>query len=113
MQTKRDNRRFQRGSGCFTCKSCKKQTRNTGDNGSCNLCPLCFEKSSVGNSLSDNGWGDWSDLDACTTVAEVYEKFEALRLKHENSGQPRNLEPVSEGTAYDSQGRKVRVSIPH
>lgn len=73
------NSRFARGSGCFTCHCCKKQTRETGGgNGSTELCALCFEKSSWGNYLSDNGLGEWSDLDACTTVAEVHAKVDAL-----------------------------------
>lgn len=74
--------KFQRGSGCFTCKSCGKMTRDTDDNGSwCRVCPLCYEKGSWGNHLSDNGIGDWADLESCATVEEVMKKVHELEAK--------------------------------
>jgi len=76
--------RFSKGSGKFECKCCGKMTRDTGDNGSVQMCPLCFEKSSCGNSLSDNGWGTHADLDNCKTAEEVQQKFEALRAAAES-----------------------------
>lgn len=73
--------RFRRGSGCYTCRKCKKRTRDVGDNGACGLCELCYEKSSWGNHLSDNGLGDWDDLESCKTVSEVHAKVDELEKK--------------------------------
>lgn len=39
-----DNRRFQKGSGVFTCRSCGKQTRENGSGNSyVSLCPVCYD----------------------------------------------------------------------
>lgn len=87
--------RFQRGSGCFKCGSCGKMTRNTGDNGGCQLCPLCYEKSGLGNALSDAGYtrvakalcmretDPWQALEYCATVREVHDLYNALIEKVE------------------------------
>ena len=54
---KRQANRFQRGSGCYTCKSCSKLTRSTGrgDNENCGLCEQCFDLASIDNSRMDEG----------------------------------------------------------
>ena len=51
----RDNRRFQKGSGLFTCICCGKRTRDTGHDGALNsVCEYCHEVGGWGNMLSDN-----------------------------------------------------------
>ena len=50
-----DNRRFQKGSGVYTCEICGKKTRSTG-RGDCdlaNLCEKCYDKLSVENAIAD------------------------------------------------------------
>lgn len=51
----RNNSRFQRGSGVYTCNCCKKQTRETGygESGS-KLCADCFECAGWFNTCLDN-----------------------------------------------------------
>lgn len=49
---KRQNSRFRKGTGCFTCADCGKQTRETGV-GNKILCPVCYEKSGWENTHSD------------------------------------------------------------
>lgn len=72
--------RFQRGSGCFTCKLCAKRTRDTGDNGSCELCPLCFSKSECGNSLSDSGYNELKLGNAYAVFADCRTPWECENL---------------------------------
>ncbi len=47
--------RFQKGSGCYTCKNCKKQTRSTGrgDNEHCSLCERCYDMAGDENAILD------------------------------------------------------------
>lgn len=53
--SKRNNSRFQRGSGVYTCRCCGKQTRETGQcESSCELCLACYEESGWENTHSDN-----------------------------------------------------------
>jgi hypothetical protein len=47
--------RFQKGSGCYTCKVCGKRTRSTGqgDNEHVRLCVNCYEKAGDENDVTD------------------------------------------------------------
>jgi hypothetical protein len=47
--------RFQKGSGCYTCRSCGKNTRSTGrgDNENIRLCVPCFDMSSDEKAVLD------------------------------------------------------------
>ena len=55
MDTK-NNARFARGSGCYTCRICKHLTRSTGgDEAGCLLCGLCFDICGLENQASDHG----------------------------------------------------------
>jgi hypothetical protein len=76
-----NRKRFQRGSGCFTCRACKKLTRDVnGINGQLGLCELCQTKAECGNTLSDNGYeGDaWAVFEPCTSVAEALKLLDQL-----------------------------------
>jgi hypothetical protein len=50
-------RRFERGSGCFTCESCGRKTRKTGVTSGSDwpVCPDCYELAGYQNGVSDNG----------------------------------------------------------
>jgi ribosome-binding protein aMBF1 (putative translation factor) len=50
---KQQNSRFQRGSGCYTCKSCGKKTRKTGDGAELGLCNRCYEMAGDENAVAD------------------------------------------------------------
>ena len=55
MDTK-NNARFARGSGCYTCRICKHVTRSTGgDEAQALLCGLCFDITEMENLASDKG----------------------------------------------------------
>lgn len=49
--------RFERGSGCYTCRSCGRKTRSTGrgDNELIQLCEECYELAGIENMISDQG----------------------------------------------------------
>lgn len=54
MKTGKDSRRFQRGSGIYTCEYCGKKTRYTGSDAySVRLCDYCFELCNWENTYSD------------------------------------------------------------
>lgn len=55
QEPKQEKSRFQKGSGCYTCKACGKQTRSTGrgDNEHVGLCADCYDRCSDFNSVSD------------------------------------------------------------
>lgn len=62
MARREAHSRFQRGSGCYTCRLCGKQTRDTGhDEASCQLCRRCYEFASWENTHSDEHDGDNTD----------------------------------------------------
>lgn len=48
--------RFERGSGCFTCRCCGRKTRSTGrgDNEHAELCAQCFDAAGSENNHLDN-----------------------------------------------------------
>jgi hypothetical protein len=50
-----DNRRFQKGSGVYTCEMCGKKTRSTGrgDNEMAKLCEKCYDELSDENAIAD------------------------------------------------------------
>ena len=57
--SKKDNRRFQRGSGVYTCHMCGKRTRETGDSESgvdlCNRCLwLCYWENHHNDNCDDS-----------------------------------------------------------
>ena len=79
MRVPKQNNRFARNTGCYTCIGCNKKTRDTGDNGPCQLCPVCYERDTLENSLSDNGWGQSGDLSRCTTVAEIRAEYQRIK----------------------------------
>jgi len=55
MAANRDNRRFQRGSGVYTCHCCGKQTRDTGNGeAGLDLCRACYEDATDENYHLDN-----------------------------------------------------------
>lgn len=62
-----DNRRFQRGSGVYTCYTCERETRDTGKGeGGLGLCAGCYEIMSIENMHSDDGHdGEVWDCDEC------------------------------------------------
>jgi hypothetical protein len=77
-------KRFQTGSGCYTCKICGKQTRETGEGESgCKMCLRCYTASLLENDLSDGGvlkdpFGrltDNADLRTDHDVAEYYDRI--------------------------------------
>lgn len=48
------NKRFSKGSGCYTCSSCRKKTRDVNkEEGQAGLCAKCYEKAGDENSVSD------------------------------------------------------------
>ncbi len=61
----KDNRRFQRGSGVYTCGDCGKQTRDTGhgeaDTG---LCYRCMQNAEIENFVSDNDDNELREIKA-------------------------------------------------
>lgn len=48
-------KRFNEGSGCYSCKVCTRKTRDTGDNGALRLCPECYEMAGIENAIADSG----------------------------------------------------------
>lgn len=63
----RDNRKFQKGSGVYTCINCGKQTRETGDGeSSVEMCAACYELGGMENMHSDDGHeGNIADCAEC------------------------------------------------
>jgi len=65
----KNNSKFQKGSGVYTCMICEKQTRETGQGESqfC-LCAPCMEISQTENGHSDGGHsGDVWDCEECVS----------------------------------------------
>lgn len=62
-----DNRRFQVGSGVYTCYRCTRQTRDTGKGeAQFDLCADCFEIEGMENQHSDDDHdGDLADCEEC------------------------------------------------
>lgn len=59
----KNNNRFQKGSGVYTCRACGKQTRETGDGESrVGLCLYCWTKAGLDNELAD-GYIDQAEYD--------------------------------------------------
>ena len=60
----RDNRKFRRGTGCYTCRSCGKKTRETGSSESfAELCLTCFDYFSWENTHNDESHAETPDPD--------------------------------------------------
>lgn len=60
--------RFQKGSGCYTCRSCGKRTRSTGrgDNEHVGLCAACYDDAGDENAHNDAGHeGDYRSCSLC------------------------------------------------
>lgn len=51
----RNKNRFQKGSGCYTCRVCSRRTRSTGrgDNEYVLLCAECYDLAGIENAISD------------------------------------------------------------
>lgn len=49
------NARFQRGTGCFSCRVCGRKSRETGNNGCGDICSQCFDLAGIENTFSDYG----------------------------------------------------------
>jgi len=60
-----DARRFQKGTGVYTCAACGKSTRSTGrcDNENVGLCAKCYDEGGLENEHSDSGGNHELDLE--------------------------------------------------
>lgn len=70
---KKDNSRFQRGSGVYVCRICSKRTRETGEGeSSVELCFACYERAGWENTHSDEDHSAEEPGDGCPICAEEF-----------------------------------------
>ncbi len=65
--------RFERGTGCYTCRACGRRTRETGDSeGQAVLCRSCYRAAGIENEHYDGYHADEPDADCplCRVTGE-------------------------------------------
>lgn len=99
MATTKDNSKFRKGSGVYTCGNCGKQTRETGDGeSSVELCKQCYFEGGQENAHTDNHTGRMADCVECQEAfkAEGYELGTADRWCDRETATPPTLEDYEE-----------------
>jgi len=84
----RDARRFQKGSGIYTCRCCGKRTRYTGGDGEgVGLCDYCYEEGGWENMLSD---GECTQAEYDEAIAELRKQY-----NRDEDGKPIGAKPLT------------------